>query len=499
MRLTPCYSPKAVYNKYLGTVVVTRCGKCPACLNARAASWVTRLDLESQCYKYTFFVTFQYDEQHVNQLVRLRPEDCPDDDIYYIDSETANIIALSDSSKVVTDSDIQYCNNTKILLVPSVRDFQLFLKSLRKFISKKYDERIRYFNTFEIGPTTFRPHCHTLFFFDSDSLAQDFGFCCSRFWRYGAVFDPHPVNGSAASYVASYVNSFSLLPAIYLHPQVRQKSTFSKNPPIGFGFLAAKNLREVITSRLVELTYFRASDSSFIHVPLFRSFESRVFPRLPRFGLLSDVERVSLYGLVYVLPFFEQATIYDLSLTAFCCRYLLQLKGFVKTYIKMCFEDDEGNFNFDGLVRFVRLLFTFNRNRLECGFSVTEYVEYIVEYYENKESYQLSEFLNLQSSYFEEHSVREYLLMFPNFIAEVSGKPFGSLKDWHKYYLNLYGYNFCDSDIVKLRLSDCFDYRELCGLHDKLFYSNTKSKVNNDYLLAHKDKFGNVISYYDSL
>lgn len=46
------------------------------------------------------------------------------------------------------------------------RDFQLFMKRVRKECEEKYHSKIRYFMVGEYGPTTFRPHYHCLMFFD---------------------------------------------------------------------------------------------------------------------------------------------------------------------------------------------------------------------------------------------------------------------------------------------------------------------------------------------
>lgn len=48
----------------------------------------------------------------------------------------------------------------------SKRDAQLFLKRVRKNLSKYSDEKIRYYIVSEYGPKTFRAHYHVLFFYD---------------------------------------------------------------------------------------------------------------------------------------------------------------------------------------------------------------------------------------------------------------------------------------------------------------------------------------------
>lgn len=497
MKLIPCYNPKSVYNKYVGSYVYARCGKCPACLNARSASWVTRLDLEMQAHKYTFFVTLQYDEQHVNQYIRVDDSRLAPPDTYtYIDSETSQVISLSEVENV-KPSDIEFCKNTKILCVASVRDFQLFIKKLRAHVKKYYATNFRYYNTFEYGPTTFRPHTHCLFFFDAPLLAQDFAKLCDKFWINGVAFEPHLVSDSVSSYVASYVNCNANLPAIYRHRLLRQKSTFSTCPPIGFNIFDTSTIKKYLTSRPYKITLFKKA-LTFIDVPYFRSFEHRLFPKCPRFGLLSRGELSLVYGLAKNLPYIDDVICYDLSLVRFYCRYIFKLSAWYRAYFDMVFRDDEHNIIKDSVERFVRMLVNFRRTCLELNLSAEEYINLIVDYYDYKQISQFYEFLNLQKQYFLKNPVSHYLMFFPNFLRAVNGRPFGALSDSQKFYLTEYGYNYTDDDIVNI-IPRCPALGELKALHNKIYYQNTKTKINNDYLLANKDKFGNVIAYYDSL
>ena len=115
MKLFNCYHPKIVTNRYTGEKVVARCGKCPACLDARSASWVQRLDEEMLHFKYTFFATLQYDEQHVPQIALLDKNERPSNMPAYINVSTGHVFDLADVSDV-TQADINYCENTKFLL-----------------------------------------------------------------------------------------------------------------------------------------------------------------------------------------------------------------------------------------------------------------------------------------------------------------------------------------------------------------------------------------------
>ena len=58
--LVSCLYPQHVYNKYLGKDIAVPCGHCAACQSHKALEWSNRLEFESQCHKYTLFVTLTY-------------------------------------------------------------------------------------------------------------------------------------------------------------------------------------------------------------------------------------------------------------------------------------------------------------------------------------------------------------------------------------------------------------------------------------------------------
>ena len=85
------------------------CGKCEACVQNKALEWTARLMKEAEEWKYTYFVTLTYDDNHVKDLNK--------------------------------------------------RDLQLFLKRFRK----KTGFEMKYYITGEYGEMTFRPHYHAIF------------------------------------------------------------------------------------------------------------------------------------------------------------------------------------------------------------------------------------------------------------------------------------------------------------------------------------------------
>lgn len=535
MRVYSCYNPKVIVNQYTGQKVCVPCGKCPSCLDARAALWVQRLDIEQYFTKHTWFVTLQYDDKNVNQMIRLRSEDTPAGDLCYIDSETGSIISYYDDSvSPRSKKDLQFCFDTKVLNVVSVRDIQLLIKNLRQNAKRKYNTNLRYFVTLEYGPTTFRCHAHCLFFIQSSLFSQDFEKLLRYYWQYGNVYDPHIVHGSASSYVASYVNCFTSLPSIFRHKEIRPRSLFSKCPPIGSNIFDAETFRKIFFEGLSEIRIFSPIKSQFVSVPLYRFVEDRLFPRVPRFGLLVASQRVALYRLVvearyyiirdgqdftvsnvakylmyryifycplnlcWIRDYFSFILFEDTQVTLSTLDYKKTSLFFGYWYkVSKTYDDVVKTFNYDSLLRFVRVLMRAYRNSLDFNIDLTHCVDLISSYYAKKSLSQLGKWLDFQNDYFEEHSVTEYLCFDCNFIKLVDGKRLCDIPSWCLYYLHEYNYPLSDDGRYHLTLKYVFDYNDLRSTHDKIYWQNTKTKVQNDYLLKHSNKFQNVINYYE--
>lgn len=103
------------------------CGQCLGCRLEYSRQWANRCMLELQYHDSSYFVTLTYDDEHVPRA-------------WYSDKETGEAFQ-------------------SLTLVK--RDFQLFMKRLRKRFS---DDHIRFFMSGEYGGTTFRPHYHAIVF-----------------------------------------------------------------------------------------------------------------------------------------------------------------------------------------------------------------------------------------------------------------------------------------------------------------------------------------------
>lgn len=498
-RVQNCLHPRVVLNKYTGERVTVRCGHCDVCVNARAATWVQRLVQECQQHKYTFFATLQYDEQHVPQFVRLDNGESLKHG--YIDNSTGEVIFLEDVpiygiSNRILQNEIDFINETKVLNVLSKRDIQLHIKSLRKKVYEEFGERIRYYVCGEYGPQTYRPHYHILYFFDSSLLAKEFPRLLSESWQHGAVFDPHNVSSSACEYVASYVNCTSRLPQIYLHPSVRPFTLFSKKPIIGFYQSGCIDLRKLFLEASLNMRLFVEKSRKFVDVPLWRTLQSGLFPLIPRYRLLDDAHRVLLYE--SLLHYFINGKSVEETIRKELNTYFYYptdgiIRRYYETILYRTGKLGIQEFSTVTFERFVRACYKVYKNAVSFNVDVHFYVTKILEFYEKKELLRLNDYYEFQQEYFMTAPPSDACLFDYQFVLSVINKSSDELADWQKIYLAHHGVSI--NPKVDLDLYKCRDYQAMVTLHTKISYDTNKSKKSNDYLLANKDKFGNIVKY----
>lgn len=107
--------------------ILVPCGKCLGCRLDQSKDWANRLMMELQYHDSAYFVTLTYDDAHI-----------PVND--YVDQMTGEVC-----------KSLSLCK----------RDFQLFMKRLRKHFP---NDKIRFYACGEYGSTTFRPHYHAIIF-----------------------------------------------------------------------------------------------------------------------------------------------------------------------------------------------------------------------------------------------------------------------------------------------------------------------------------------------
>ena len=264
-----CTHKKRVKNPYTGQVLMVNCGKCEACLQAKANRQTNRINNEVSCGDIiTFFVTLSYDERFIPYVLK---SDLENGELFELPVYRDNAVRCFKDSVIVrpTSSDttgfyrkvvdtipyydfktgerIKDCvpftpnlwqkgrgfhqEKMGIIYYP---DYQCFCKRLRSYLQDKYPESerpsVKLYCTSEYGGEHFRPHFHPLISTEreNEKRVRAAIFNC---WQYASrdvmeLPETIQIARNAAAYVASYVNKSPDVPEslTYLAPQKKSHS-----------------------------------------------------------------------------------------------------------------------------------------------------------------------------------------------------------------------------------------------------------------------------------
>lgn len=228
-----CLNPQKIKNQYTGQTMIVGCGKCCSCNSARSSSLSLKCNLESKDNDYSHFITLTYNQENI-PLMEAVP-------VYGSKGTFYQFVSLCkrlDEDGLLLAS-VPYSNHEISLLKEKANlsghfgylskyEIQLFLKRLRKNISKIYpNERIRYFACGEFGPKSLRPHYHLILWHNCKELSENLDNLVRESWQLGFT-DTQKVHKSASSYVAGYVNSLGSLPRLYQSGQCKPFCCHSK-------------------------------------------------------------------------------------------------------------------------------------------------------------------------------------------------------------------------------------------------------------------------------
>lgn len=247
-----CFHPRTIINKSLGEAITCACGKCDACVTSKADARTSFLNFVKEHSFLNVFVTLTYDDEHLPlSAYDNRGYDVPftsDYEFYEVDrtyvaketyrhtyyertklgfpddkvltygtevSGRCNLASLSPVDFNLLENGYTSTNGISLgsFLWPTLRkrDVQNFMKRFRKYFYIYEKANLYYFAVGEYGPQSLRPHYHAFMAFDSVCSYQQVVECIRRAWRFGTV-KVMPVQSSAASYVAGYLNSSSRIP-----------------------------------------------------------------------------------------------------------------------------------------------------------------------------------------------------------------------------------------------------------------------------------------------
>lgn len=222
-----CFTPYRVKNKSKdrnnqNLMVNVPCGKCLACTKRRASQWSFRLNEEAKTSSSACFITLTYENAPVSE------------------------------------------NGFRTL---NKRDFQLFLKRLRK---KCPTNKLKYYACGEYGTRTFRPHYHAIIFNLPKSLIQDPQKIVDT-WNHGHIHLANS-NQSTINYVVGYMTKGNFERFNNQDDRMPEFSLMSKG--MGMGYLTPQ-MKEYYRKR--EITCLVRENGHIISMP--RYYKEKIFTK----------------------------------------------------------------------------------------------------------------------------------------------------------------------------------------------------------------------------
>lgn len=268
-----CQHRSFITNRYTGARIAVDCGQCDYCIHKRAQKASMRVKTAGSAFKYSYFVTLTYDNEHIplfnckvlhseyedvvgisgdihfgdehHQYIPVSEYQCADNSVLRhiffeqvqgtvpYDREIKEYVPVRDNWFLSMDAIRSFITKTQAVdktdypvsaqygrdnLIPFLNyvDVQNYIKRLRKHLFQKlgFYETLHFYAVGEYGPVHFRPHYHLLLFTNSDEVAEVLRYCHGKSWKLGRS-DFQRSAGGASSYVASYVNSLSSAPLLY--------------------------------------------------------------------------------------------------------------------------------------------------------------------------------------------------------------------------------------------------------------------------------------------
>lgn len=268
-----CQHRSFITNKYTGARIAVDCGQCDYCIHKRAQKASMRVKTAASAFKYSFFVTLTFDNEHLplmyckvlrseyddvvgisgdihfghesHQYIPVSEYQCDDNSALHhiffeqvqgtvpFDREIKEYVPVKDNWFLSMDAIRSFIHKSQSLdnstypaaekygldnLIPFLNyvDVQNYIKRLRKHLFKTLGsyETLHFYVVGEYGPVHFRPHFHLVLCTNSDEVAKVLRYCHDKSWNLGRS-DFQRAAGGACSYVASYVNSLCSAPLLY--------------------------------------------------------------------------------------------------------------------------------------------------------------------------------------------------------------------------------------------------------------------------------------------
>lgn len=553
MHISSCEHPKEVINPYTRQYMTVPCGVCPTCLSNKSSKWISRLEAERRFSRFCVFFTLTYSDYY---LPKLTVQDIVDpvfgksSFLVHVKRDFSSLSRPFKHSKLLSDeyntfkvpvfdSVLAERSTEKIInlhdgYIPytSVFDIQHFIKRLRSCLQRAVynttkgipeDGQVRYALCSELGPTTLRPHIHGLLYFDNPQYASILSDVLSACWQFG-FFCYEFVQSSASSYVAQYVSSFQHLPRIYQLKALRPFFLTSKSTPIGLRSVEETTINDIFHSSSCLLPVYDVETSDFSFVPVWRTLEDRLFPKLPFNSSLSSQVRFRLLSVFTIRCKEDFPTFCRLICDLMCYRDGLchceagllfdYLDNVCYNQVRVldrpvysCFDFKLNSYLslYDVLYQspqFKRVYYVARRVSVVCSqfnCSLRYFCDRFDAYFLAKDYYNLSEQLSFEESFsldsdcrfllnidrvrFNYYSHLDYSMMHPEDMLVLQGYGFQISE-----IIDIHSCQFRRKEFYKLlHFNRTFDFTNMASIRHKIYSDTHKTKKKNEYLLLHPE------------
>lgn len=420
MNLLTCLHPKVIYNKSLHEYVTVACGKCDYCKQHYLYQWQQRLKFHAQRSRYAIFFTLTY-APAVRPMVKYENGRFYSQDIIreYTIGKNRNVIRKVENDNFNFKYDYDVCEFGYL----RKKDVQMFMKRLRSLIhyehlklNSYFNEKVSYFIAGEYGPKGLAPHFHGLLFFESPVTSKNINTFLHKAWKLGFI-NWSPAQHKSCEYVAKYIACSSDYPSIYENSHLKPFFLCSRKPIIGSYFFDEKTISAMLVNASHKTCCSDIGRTKLVDVFMPRSLEMRIYPKIKGFSTLSPANRVVFMRQAcgwfttkrqrYDFASFKEwcfakvenekpYEIIDVSNSGKFKNNITEF-GMMLNDLGYFLKDIDGRYS--SLYNLYKDINNICRNSLIYGYSVNEYINKIVQHYENKKSDRLKEYFVWQDDF----------------------------------------------------------------------------------------------------
>lgn len=372
-----CYNPVRLVVD--NSVVFVPCGKCDGCLLHKANEWSIRLGSEIEDNVLSIFFTLTYNNKYLPTMVQNDRDVYSNLELFWTSYHDRNI-RFNGKEDVLREEIFEglympytftgiratnYKSDELYFPYSSKRDFQLYLKLIRKDLYEKFKEgffceveteedlRFRYYAISEYGETLLRPHVHAVILPRHPEVANYL--CYQGLFKSWQMCDMsmfqqhcHFADSGCRGYITQYLTCNSRLPQVYKDHRIKPWRLSSKGSAIGYNGFDKEKVCQDFSIGIDEYckVISRLDEQHILRYP--KAFGTRLFPKCYEFrkkdfhglyGLYSIYWRFKRYGeesacnRVFIDRFLSTANPADIQAVKACWKVCEMMHWHPHTYV----------------------------------------------------------------------------------------------------------------------------------------------------------------------